>query len=160
MIFRILLPLSLSSAAGILPAQHPDIKTDMIAIKNKLSDVKNDHYKRSYIYEDEVSLVKKLNPLNAAFGGAMFVYQNVLSKHLSSGCLYTPTCSEFSKQAVREYGIIKGTLLSFDRLSRCNPLTAAGLKNISRDPKTNRYPDPVSDYKRSSGRNANKKTAK
>jgi len=106
-----------------------------------------DPYKRPYISKDEALVLKKLNPVNFLFGGALFVYQNILSKQISAGCLYTPGCSEFSKEAIREYGLVKGIILSDDRVHRCNSYAAGDLKKHKRDTITNRYPDPVSRYK-------------
>lgn len=41
-------------------------------------------------------------------------------------CRYYPTCSEYSYQAINKYGIIKGGILSFWRLLRCNPWSKGG----------------------------------
>lgn len=82
------------------------------------------------------------------FGGALYFYQNVLSKHISADCLYTPGCSEFSKQAIREFGLLKGIVLSVDRVNRCNRIAGIDLKHYDVDKNTNRYPDPVSKYKK------------
>lgn len=54
-------------------------------------------------------------------------YQNTLSILLrvlfGPGCRFTPTCSEYAKEAVDKYGITKGTWLSLKRISRCHPGT-------------------------------------
>ena len=140
-VYLIVLSLGISSYA-----QHIDFMYDLEIIKTKLSEKVPDPYRRPYIYKDEASVLKRINPVNILFGGALFVYQNVLSKQISTGCLYTPSCSEFSKDAIREYGLVKGIILSDDRVHRCNGFTAGDLKNNKRDPMTNRYPDPVSRY--------------
>ena len=36
-------------------------------------------------------------------------------------CKYYPTCSEYSSLAYREYGPVRGTLMTVWRLLRCNP---------------------------------------
>ncbi len=36
-------------------------------------------------------------------------------------CRFTPTCSEYTKQAIEKYGFIRGTILGLRRISRCNP---------------------------------------
>lgn len=38
-------------------------------------------------------------------------------------CRFTPTCSEYSKEAIITYGSIKGVYLSIKRILRCNPLS-------------------------------------
>ncbi len=41
-------------------------------------------------------------------------------------CKYEPTCSEYTKQAIEKYGIIKGIWLGFIRILKCNPLSKGG----------------------------------
>ncbi len=36
-------------------------------------------------------------------------------------CVFYPTCSEYSKQAVEKYGALKGIFLSILRILRCHP---------------------------------------
>jgi len=36
-------------------------------------------------------------------------------------CRHYPTCSEYTKLAIQENGSLKGTLLGFKRVARCNP---------------------------------------
>lgn len=129
-------------------AQHIDYKKDIERIGTKLSEKHPDPYNRPYIYKNEPSVLKKINPVNIVFGATIYIYQNVFSRHISSRCLYTPSCSEFSKDAIREFGIVKGTFLSADRINRCSFFAAMDLKNRRLDPKTQQYPDPVSRYKK------------
>ena len=48
-------------------------------------------------------------------------YQLIISPHLPRSCRYTPTCSAYAMQALREYGAVKGTILAVWRVLRCNP---------------------------------------
>ena len=48
-------------------------------------------------------------------------YQLIISPHLPRSCRYTPTCSAYAVQALREYGAVKGTILAVWRVLRCNP---------------------------------------
>lgn len=43
-----------------------------------------------------------------------------------SECKFYPTCSEYAKQAIEKYGVIKGSLLSIKRIFRCNPFSKGG----------------------------------
>jgi putative membrane protein insertion efficiency factor len=129
-------------------AQQINFKSDIIIINKKLSEKHPDPYRRPYIYKDEPSLIKKINPVNIIFGTTLYIYQNIISRQISADCLYTPSCSEFSKDAIREYGVLKGAILSVDRLNRCNILSVMDLKNHRLDPATNRYPDPAVRYKK------------
>jgi len=44
----------------------------------------------------------------------------------STACRFSPTCSEYSHQAVSKYGIIRGSVLSIKRLIRCHPWSSGG----------------------------------
>ena len=48
-----------------------------------------------------------------------------LSSH--SKCKYYPTCSNYAKEAIEEYGSIKGTYLTIKRLFKCNPFSKGGI---------------------------------
>jgi putative component of membrane protein insertase Oxa1/YidC/SpoIIIJ protein YidD len=133
--------------------QIDQFKSDLKSISKSLSSTQTDPFKRPYIYNGEQSLIKKINPVNILIGGTLYVYQNVLSKHISADCLFTPSCSEFSKQAIRECGLLRGVLLSIDRVNRCNRIAAQDLRNYNVDEKTKRYPDPVSRYNKESQHN-------
>lgn len=139
----LLLPLCIGSSGQIQAYRQDILKIDTL-----LHEKTPGHLKRSYLYRGEQSVFKKYNPVSLLLGGSMYVYQNVLSKHISASCLYTPGCSDFSKEAIREYGLLKGVILSADRLNRCNRIAAQDLRHYNVDEKANRYPDPVSKYKR------------
>ncbi|MDO9341299.1 MAG: membrane protein insertion efficiency factor YidD [Bacteroidales bacterium] len=149
---RLLIFLFFSLSISI-SAQESRFKLDIEYINVQLSQAQTDPFKRPFIYRDETSLIKKINPVGLVFGGTLYIYQNVLSKHISADCLFTPSCSEFSKQAVKEDGLIKGTLLTIDRVNRCNRIAAQDLKHYSIDQKTRRYPDPVSRHIKASKHN-------
>ncbi|TVU22008.1 hypothetical protein EJB05_31683 [Eragrostis curvula] len=53
-------------------------------------------------------------------------YKREISPLLPSSCRYVPTCSEYSMQAYKRYGVVKGTVLTAWRLCRCNPLGGYG----------------------------------
>lgn len=41
-------------------------------------------------------------------------------------CRFTPTCSEYTYQAVEAYGIMRGLFLGFKRIARCHPWNKGG----------------------------------
>lgn len=43
-----------------------------------------------------------------------------------NSCRFTPTCSEYAKEAIEEYGFIRGWHLSIKRILRCNPFSKSG----------------------------------
>jgi len=48
-------------------------------------------------------------------------YQKYISVFLRPSCVFYPTCSEYTKQAVEKYGALKGARLGFLRILRCHP---------------------------------------
>ena len=56
----------------------------------------------------------------------IILYQRLLSPLLPSSCRFTPTCSEYTKQAIIKHGIIKGTYLGIKRISKCHPWGKSG----------------------------------
>jgi len=56
-----------------------------------------------------------------------------LAKHLwitDKVCRFTPTCSEYTYQAIQSYGIITGSWLGFKRIIRCHPWNKGGFDPI------------------------------
>jgi putative membrane protein insertion efficiency factor len=49
------------------------------------------------------------------------LYQKMISPWLMPACRYTPSCSEYSKQALQKYGAFKGSWLAIKRIVSCNP---------------------------------------
>jgi uncharacterized protein len=41
-------------------------------------------------------------------------------------CRFTPTCSEYTLEAIKKYGFIRGAWLGAKRLSRCHPFGEGG----------------------------------
>lgn len=48
------------------------------------------------------------------------------SLHPHGYCRFVPTCSEYGYQAVEKYGVVKGGVLAFWRILRCNPFNKGG----------------------------------
>ena len=45
-------------------------------------------------------------------------------------CLYSPSCSEYTYQAIEKFGLIKGGLMGTARVIRCNPFATAGFDPV------------------------------
>jgi putative membrane protein insertion efficiency factor len=43
-----------------------------------------------------------------------------------NACRFYPTCSQYSKQALEKYGLIKGILFTVLRLLKCHPFHPGG----------------------------------
>lgn len=48
-------------------------------------------------------------------------YQYVISPLTPASCRHIPTCSEYSKQAVRKFGPLQGGKIAANRILRCHP---------------------------------------
>ncbi len=59
-------------------------------------------------------------------------YQAGVSPLLPASCRFTPTCSEYARQAVEMHGAARGSWLAAKRIGRCHPFGGRG-------------PDPVPD---------------
>ena len=57
-------------------------------------------------------------------------YQLMISPYLSPSCRFTPTCSEYTRQAVEKYGPFKGFAMGLKRLSRCHPASSGGFHPV------------------------------
>ena len=53
-------------------------------------------------------------------------YQRFISPAMPRRCKYYPTCSAYAIDAVREFGVLRGLVLSGWRLLRCNPFSHGG----------------------------------
>jgi putative membrane protein insertion efficiency factor len=67
-----------------------------------------------------------MNPLQYILFGLIRFYQLVLSPFMGNQCRFTPTCSNFAREAVEKHGAIKGSWLAIRRISRCHPWHPGG----------------------------------
>jgi hypothetical protein len=58
--------------------------------------------------------------------GLIRVYQYALSPLMGRSCRYVPTCSEYTVEAIRKHGAIKGGWLGAKRIGRCHPWHPGG----------------------------------
>ena len=49
-------------------------------------------------------------------------------------CRFTPTCSQYAIDAVREWRIAAGTVLTLVRIVRCNPFSKGGEDPVPHNP--------------------------
>ena len=60
--------------------------------------------------------------------GALRLYRLVISPLLPPGtCKYHPSCSRYAAEALRRYGLVRGSLLAAWRLLRCHPWSHGGV---------------------------------
>jgi putative membrane protein insertion efficiency factor len=53
-------------------------------------------------------------------------YKLIISPYLGPSCRYLPTCSEYSIEALKTYGFLKGSLMSLKRILSCHPIKFLG----------------------------------
>ena len=50
-------------------------------------------------------------------------YKFIISPLLGNSCRYLPTCSEYSIEALKTYGLIKGLFKATKRILSCHPFS-------------------------------------
>jgi uncharacterized protein len=61
---------------------------------------------------------------------AIRLYQLVLSPFLGGQCRFYPSCSEYAREAIDKYGLLKGISLGCRRLLRCHPFHPGGIDHV------------------------------
>ncbi len=56
----------------------------------------------------------------------IIIYQGIISPFLPASCRFTPTCSQYSKEAILKHGPLKGSWLALKRIARCHPWGGRG----------------------------------
>ncbi|KAB2822647.1 MAG: membrane protein insertion efficiency factor YidD [Paludibacter sp.] len=56
----------------------------------------------------------------------VYFYRYSISPLKHPSCRYTPTCSQYTVEAVLKHGIIKGGWLSIKRITSCHPWGGSG----------------------------------
>lgn len=54
------------------------------------------------------------------------VYRVVISPLKPPSCRFSPTCSEYTIQALEKYGVIRGGFKAIIRISKCHPFHPGG----------------------------------
>ena len=62
-------------------------------------------------------------------------YKFLISPLLGNSCRYFPTCSEYSIEALNEFGLVKGIYLSLRRIISCHPWGKGGFDPIKKEMK-------------------------
>ncbi len=53
-------------------------------------------------------------------------YKFFISPLIGNSCRFLPTCSEYSIDALKEFGLLKGILISLKRILSCHPIKFLG----------------------------------
>ncbi len=57
-------------------------------------------------------------------------YQLFISPFFAGQCRFSPTCSNYARDAITQHGIIAGVWLTFCRLSKCHPWHEGGIDDV------------------------------
>ena len=62
-------------------------------------------------------------------------YKYLISPLLGPSCRYLPTCSEYSIEALQNFGFLKGSYLSIKRILSCHPWGNGGFDPVKKEMK-------------------------
>ena len=54
------------------------------------------------------------------------LYQLTLSRVMPPSCRFTPTCSQYTHEAIAKFGLFKGVGLGIKRIAHCHPFNPGG----------------------------------
>ncbi|WP_338951589.1 membrane protein insertion efficiency factor YidD [Fusobacterium nucleatum] len=57
-------------------------------------------------------------------------YQKFISPMFPAKCRFYPTCSQYTLEAIKEHGAIKGTYLGIRRILKCHPFHEGGYNPV------------------------------
>ena len=63
------------------------------------------------------------------------VYQYAISPLFGANCRYSPTCSAYAVDAIKEWGPLKGLWMGIKRFSTCHPWGGHGYDPVPKNPK-------------------------
>jgi putative membrane protein insertion efficiency factor len=67
-------------------------------------------------------MASSLSPGSRLLIAVIRVYQRAISPLLGPHCRFHPTCSQYGIEALRRFGVIKGSWLTMKRVLKCHPL--------------------------------------
>ena len=60
----------------------------------------------------------------------ILAYQKIISPLVGPSCRFHPTCSSYAKEAIESHGLLCGTWLAVNRISKCHPLGDSGFDPV------------------------------
>ncbi|MES2837451.1 MAG: membrane protein insertion efficiency factor YidD [Bacteroidota bacterium] len=120
--------------------------TEQLLKQQNFEEKKFAKRKVSFLFKEKKNVIVKYNPVTLTFGGLLFFYQKLMSPQISVDCPYELSCSNFSKNCIYKYGLIKGIALTADRLTRCTQFTMIDIVPIQIS-KQGKIIDPIENYK-------------
>jgi putative component of membrane protein insertase Oxa1/YidC/SpoIIIJ protein YidD len=108
--------------------------------KGDLKKIENMFAEKSHNHNWGDQLKDNRNELNFILSATFVLYKEILSSQDIDACVFTPSCSVYAIESVKQEGIIIGFMNSIDRLTRCNP---GPKRDVPIDLSTGKYFDPV-----------------
>ena len=106
-------------------------RTDLELLKS--ANFKNSAFNKKVVkfgISGNKSFIAKYNPITLSFSSLLYTYQKVISPQISADCLFSPSCSEYSRRLFLHYGF-PGVFFTADRLMRCHRISATSFNPIS-----------------------------
>lgn len=141
--FILLLLFSLSNTS-----KAQDLLSDLDLIEE--TRIEKKHYHRRNVrfgITESKNVIIKYNPVSLALGGLMYFYQKGISPQFSAGCIYNPSCSEYSRNLIKDLGVFKGVPCSADRLMRCNYPAVLDIPKWKKDKHTRKVHESTNRYR-------------
>jgi putative membrane protein insertion efficiency factor len=96
-----------------------------------------------FSYDPQPHVSQKDNMLLVFIKFPILFYQEFISSQMKPRCYFYPSCSQFSLEAIQQYGFL-GVFLGIDRIMRCNVFSEDKYPLYNN---TIRLYDPVSHYR-------------
>ena len=58
------------------------------------------------------------------------LYRKYISPIKRPCCIFYPTCSQYTLEAIEKYGAIKGSIMGIKRILRCHPFNKGGFDPV------------------------------
>lgn len=82
---------------------------DQVFLK-RINTTRNQENDSLYFNQEDRSLANR----------SFIFYKKFISSQDIDACVFVPSCSEYALQAIHKHGKLKGGIMTFDRLLRCN----------------------------------------
>ena len=96
--------------------QNPNDFTLARVVNKKIQD-------KSIYSEFKNEIKNNNNELELVLSSFFYVYKEFFSSQDANKCNFHPSCSLYGITSVKKHGFIKGGVMTFDRLTRCNGLS-------------------------------------
>jgi hypothetical protein len=61
---------------------------------------------------------------------ALRLYKLLISPMFTGSCRFVPSCSDYAREAIVRFGVVRGSVLALKRLARCHPLGSHGFDPV------------------------------